>query len=262
MKREFAKTFNGIAALYDNARIGYPPQIYQIIDVYSKINQSSRILEIGCGTGIATEQIYNKWNSNIIAIDPGLELIEIAQKKGLDNSKIEYINCKYEDFNSHEKFDAIFSATAFHWLDKKTKYKKSKELLNENGKLILFWNNYLIENEDVHRDIQNIYRQYHPDGSIKDARLHYKNKIRNRKNEINNSQIFDLIVHHECTDSMNMNSIQYINLLKSFSNNAYLEIDKMKRFYDEVENYVNSIGNELKISIVVNLEISKIKIMN
>jgi hypothetical protein len=147
-------------------------------------------------------------------------------------------------------------------LDKKTKYKKSKELLNENGKLILFWNNYLIENEDVHRDIQNIYRQYHPDGSIKDARLHYKNKIRNRKNEINNSQIFDLIVHHECTDSMNMNSIQYINLLKSFSNNAYLEIDKMKRFYDEVENYVNSIGNELKISIVVNLEISKIKIMN
>jgi trans-aconitate methyltransferase len=257
MKTEFAKTFNEIAQLYDNARMGYPSQIYEVINIYTGINQSSRILEIGCGSGIATQEIYGKWNSNITAIDPGLQLLEIAQKKSPMNSSIEYVNCRFEDFKSPEKFDAVFSANAFHWLDKRTKYKKSNELLNKEGKLILFWNNYLIEDEDVHNDIQNIYAKFHPDGSMKNARLHYKNKIRNRKNEINNSLFFDLLVHHEYSSSINMNSIQYINLLKSFSNNSYLEDDKLKRFYNEVESYIISIGHHLKISVVVNLEISK-----
>lgn len=257
MKSEHAKTFNEIATLYDKARIGYPFQIYEIIDIYSDITESSKILEIGCGTGIATEEIYDKWKSNIIAIDPGLQLLEIAREKRFQESKIEFIHCPYEELQIREKFDAIISATAFHWVDKRIKYKKSSDLLNENGNLILFWNNYVIEDNNVMADIQNIYTRYHPDGAVKDSRLHYKNKIKTRKNEINNSKYFDLIVHHESTYTISMTDSQYLNLLKSFSNNAYLENDKLTRFYGEVENYIKSTGNEIRITIVVNLEISK-----
>lgn len=33
----------------------------------------------------------------------------------------------------------IYSAQAFHWLDKNIKYKKCHELLKDNGYLVLFW---------------------------------------------------------------------------------------------------------------------------
>ena len=35
----------------------------------------------------------------------------------------------------------IYSAQAFHWIDKDIKYKKCYELLKDKGYLVLFWYN-------------------------------------------------------------------------------------------------------------------------
>ncbi|MDC7221120.1 MAG: class I SAM-dependent methyltransferase [Spirochaetales bacterium] len=257
MKATHAKTFNRIAPLYDNARPGYPTQIYDVIDIYSEISGTSKILEVGCGSGIATQEIFEKWQPSIVAIDPGLQLLEVARGKSKNNRKIEYLNCPFDEFKTPEQFDAIFSATAFHWLDKRTKYKRSHELLKDKGKLILFWNNYVIQEESVNAQIQGIYEKHHPDGSLKDARLHYRNKIRNRKNEMNYTPYFDLAVHHEYSYSIKMSAIQYVLLLQSFSNNSFYEEERLKEFYENVENYVKSTGDEIKITVVVNLEIGQ-----
>lgn len=46
----------------------------------------------------------------------------------------------FEEWNctDNEKYDMIYSAQAFHWIDKKVKYKKCHELLKDNGYLVLF----------------------------------------------------------------------------------------------------------------------------
>jgi hypothetical protein len=46
-------------------------------------------------------------------------------------------------------FDAIFSATAFHWIDLSTKHKKCCEALNNDGLLVVYWNNYGIEDNEI-----------------------------------------------------------------------------------------------------------------
>lgn len=257
INQKHATSFDKVASTYDKGRIGYPEKLYKTIDLYTHLNSNSTILEVGCGNGIATQEIFNIWNSNIIAIDPGKSLLEIAGSK-LANNKIQYVNIEYENFNSVESVDAIFSATAFHWIDQKIKYKKSYEILRNDGFLVLYWNNYVIENKKTFSDIQKIYNQYHPDGKPdKDVRQIQSDKIEYRKKEIDNSKFFNLMVHHEYIHSIIMRSEEYINLLKSFSNNSSLLQEELSRFYNEIYNYIHSANDRISVQINVNLEIAK-----
>ena len=88
----------------------------------------------------------------------------------------------FEKYQTEYKFGAIFSATAFHWLDLSIKYKKSYDLLNDDGLLILFWNNYGIENNEMENEIQKIYTKYGK--GIKDGKSSYEKQIESRKIEI------------------------------------------------------------------------------
>jgi ubiquinone/menaquinone biosynthesis C-methylase UbiE len=50
-----ARTFDEVAELYDQARRGYPEQLFDDLFALAKIPpDKSHILEVGCGTGQAT----------------------------------------------------------------------------------------------------------------------------------------------------------------------------------------------------------------
>ncbi|MBN1646408.1 MAG: class I SAM-dependent methyltransferase [Spirochaetales bacterium] len=257
INREYAASFDKVASLYDLGRIGYPEEIYETIDLYTNLNEDSTILEVGCGSGIATQEIYNKWKANIIAIDPGKSLLEIANAKSASNKRIQHVNTDFEHYDSAGPVDAIFSATAFHWTDPEIRYRKSSVLLKNNGFLVLYWNNCGLADGNVFYDIQKMYDQYHPDGNPeKDVRLIQRETIQARKDEIEESGYFALKVHHEYIYSIILNSAEYINLLKSFSNNASKPQQELSRFYDEIYSYIQSMNDRISLKINVNLEIA------
>jgi SAM-dependent methyltransferase len=154
---EKALHFDSHSQIYDSVRPGYPQEIYEIISNYKKLGTNSNILEIGAGNGIASQEIYKKWKSKMILIEPGKNLCELLYDRFKNNKDITVKNKTFEKYQTGYKFDAIFSATAFHWLDLSIKYKKSFDLLNDDGLLILFWNNYGIENIEMENEIQKIY---------------------------------------------------------------------------------------------------------
>src|SRR6266542_5110121 len=45
------ETFNEAAELYDRARPGYPPALFDELAVLAGVGPGCRVLEIGCGTG-------------------------------------------------------------------------------------------------------------------------------------------------------------------------------------------------------------------
>ncbi len=70
----------------------------------------------------------------------GEDMAEILRDKCRDYPNVSVDVVSFEEWNcpNNEKYDMIFCAQAFHWLDKNIKYKKCHELLKENGYLVLF----------------------------------------------------------------------------------------------------------------------------
>lgn len=131
--------YKGIAVTYDEVRPSYPDMLIQ--DVISKTNliTSSKILEIGAGTGKATVQFAEKGYS-INAIEIGEDMAEILKSKCTIYPKVTIQITSFEDWKpDQEIYDMIYCAQAFHWLDVNVKYKKCHDLLKDNGYLALFW---------------------------------------------------------------------------------------------------------------------------
>jgi trans-aconitate methyltransferase len=250
-------TFNKVANIYSQARPGYPEELYKRIADYKTFNQKSLLLEIGAGHGIATEEINTYWNPNIIAIEPGEELYKLAKQRLVDFTNIHLVNCTFENYDSSKIFDGIYSATAFHWIDKSIKFKKAYQLLNENGLLFLFWNNYSLKDTHIFNEIQKIYHSFHPHGAgKKDIRIILREKIQARRKEVEESNYFKLLSHDEISHTIIYSANRYVKLLQSFSDNAFPK-SEIDTFYEKIHKSVLSYGNKIELEIVVNLEIAK-----
>lgn len=124
--------------------IGYPFEGYYDVlnEIYKLVErkESIKILDVGFGTGLLTNQLY-KDGANIYGIDFSQKMIEIAQAKMPEAKFIQW------DFNfglpaelEMERFDYILSSYAIHHLDdnKKVQFiKKLKSVLNEDGKILI-----------------------------------------------------------------------------------------------------------------------------
>jgi SAM-dependent methyltransferase len=248
--------FDSHSQIYDSVRPGYPQEIYEIISNHIKLGTNSNILEIGAGNGIASREIYKKWESKMTLIEPGENLCELLYDRFLNNKNITVKNTTFEKYQTECKFDAIFSATAFHWLDLSIKYIKSYDLLNNNGLLVLFWNNYGIENSEMENEIQKIYTKYGK--GIKDGKSSYEKqikKIESRKIEIEKSNLFNIIEHKIIKNIKEYTMDNYIKLLKTFSDHSEIE----DGFFEEIKETIKKHGNKIEVRILVNLEIASKK---
>ncbi|MEP7169782.1 MAG: class I SAM-dependent methyltransferase, partial [Bacteroidota bacterium] len=88
-----------------------------------KINKGSKVLELGCGTGIFTKMVHDATNASLIAIDISDDLLNQAVKK------IPYVQFKVEDAMqtsfADATFDCVFGSSVIHHLDLE---KSAKEI--------------------------------------------------------------------------------------------------------------------------------------
>lgn len=94
------------------------------------------ILDIGCGTGIFTKLIKDKYQSpNILALDLSPQMISVAKKK-LGN-KVMFVSGDAEEIDIPVKFDLIASNATFQWFRKMdSTLAKYKKLLEKKGSII------------------------------------------------------------------------------------------------------------------------------
>src|SRR5262245_34968873 len=70
---QLRRRFNEAPALYDRARPRYPAEVFDDLIAMTALPLGGRILEIGCGTGIATEPLAER-GYQITAVELGAEL--------------------------------------------------------------------------------------------------------------------------------------------------------------------------------------------
>jgi SAM-dependent methyltransferase len=95
------------------------------------------VLEVGCGSGQLTRGLVAR-GLHVTALEPGPSLIALARQNLAGAGEVEFVNAQFEDaLLPREQFKAVFSASAFHWVDPKVSWQKAADVLVPGGTLAL-----------------------------------------------------------------------------------------------------------------------------
>ena len=184
-----SEMFNQAAEYYDKYRPGYPQEIIDSLIFVTGITEDSDLLEIGCGSGKATEQIIGT-GFNILGIDPGEDLVRIGNER-FKNESVHFAKGRFEEYDfEQKKFDVVYAAQSFHWVPQPVGYQKCADVLKENGYLALFWNMYVLNDNDTDKELLEISKRY---GGIADfvTETECERKIDSIVSQIVDSNLFE-----------------------------------------------------------------------
>ncbi|HEX4116432.1 MAG TPA: class I SAM-dependent methyltransferase [Solirubrobacteraceae bacterium] len=135
LARSYGKVFDEIAVEYDRNRPAYPDALLDQACEVAGIKGGDRVLEIGCGTGQLTRGLLAR-GLCVTALEPGDRLIGIAEENLEDAGDVELVHARLEDARLHrERFEAVFSASAIHWVDPDLGWQKIADALAPGGTL-------------------------------------------------------------------------------------------------------------------------------
>jgi len=156
------QTFDNAAELYERARPEYSEEMYDHLVAVTGLRPGQRLLEVGCGTGKATRGLARR-GFRVTAVELGANLAAVARRvlAGLDG--VEVVEARFEEWTppAGERFDMVFAAASWHWIDPRTGYRRAWEALRPGGHLA-FWSAVHVLPEDgdpFFRDIQRVYAQ-------------------------------------------------------------------------------------------------------
>jgi SAM-dependent methyltransferase len=137
LARSYGKVFNEVAVEYDRSRPSYPDALVDEACEVADIGAGDRVLEIGCGTGQLTRSLLAR-GLRVTALEPGDHLIRIAGENLKDADDVEFVHARLEDVQlPHESYEAVFSASAIHWVDPDLGWRKIADALAPSGTLAL-----------------------------------------------------------------------------------------------------------------------------
>jgi len=135
--RRYGKVFDEIAAEYDRHRPAYPDELVDQACQVAGIGRGDQVLEVGCGSGQLTRGLLAR-GLHVTALEPGKSLIALAKRNLEGAGAVEFVNAQFEDaLLPREQFQAVFSASAFHWVDPKVSWRKTADVLVPGGTLAL-----------------------------------------------------------------------------------------------------------------------------
>lgn len=135
--RRYGRVFDDVAEAYDEVRSGYPGELIDAALEIGRLGEGSHVVEVGCGTGKLTEALVAR-GLRVEAVDPGANMVDVARRRVGQSDAVRFHIATFEDVDLPEgTFDAVFSATAFHWIDPTIGWRKAAALLKREGRLAL-----------------------------------------------------------------------------------------------------------------------------
>lgn len=152
--------FEETADLYTKYCSDYPIELINSLISKTGLKAKDSILEIGSGSGKATRLLVD-YGFQITCVEPGQQLVSFAMQSLQNKPDLKFIVSPFEDWvHTNESFDVVFSAQAFHWLKKETKYQKCAKALKDKKYLALCWNMYLNDDTTLISSLAEVCRNY------------------------------------------------------------------------------------------------------
>ncbi len=261
IQKDLGRAFNKMAPAYDKFRPAYPDELYQEILTYSPITSSSRVLEIGAGTGKATLPILLT-GCSLTAIEPGGNLAKICSEKFAGFPNFSIITDKFEDVSlPKDTFDLVFSATAFHWIPEELAYPKVFSILKNGGTFAQFANHPdpYIDKEDLGKELELLYSKYfYSFLDLPKAKYEPFDKGRAKQKVLTAgkygfSDCRFYLFHRNRTFSAK----EYIQLLGTYSDHISIPEPIRSEFFSKIEDAINRHGGTITVKDTIDLQLSR-----
>jgi len=131
--------FNAKAAGWDQAH-AHNPEVLEAVIEQANIGKESRVLDVGCGTGIMFDYYANAGAAQVIGLDMSDEMVRIANQKWVDNPNYRAICADVATWapENGEVFDAIVFFNVWpHIMDVPATVAHCAELLKANGRVVI-----------------------------------------------------------------------------------------------------------------------------
>lgn len=126
-------TFGQSASSYAIGRKGYPDGVFDLLS--SQISKDMDILELGCGTGLATKQLCDRGFKSIAATD--VDPLMLNEARGYCPE----VSFQQADANampfSDNAFDSVIAFGCFHWFCNPQAINEIKRVLKPQGVLFI-----------------------------------------------------------------------------------------------------------------------------
>ena len=205
-----------------------------------ELDLNKKVLEIGPGTGQATEPIL-KTGCGYTAIELGENFTSFMKKKFRTYSNFNIINADFEKYIFKKDFyDLVYSAATIQWIPEQIAFSKTYDILKPGGYLAMFMTrsdeNTL--NKELRHEINQVYEKY----------FHVKQKYNCKMNYENVANYgFTNFTYLEWKKQRELDAEEYISYISTHCEHIMLEEPYKTNFYNGIRDAFMKYGNKIKI---------------
>jgi len=221
-------TFDDDAERYDRTRPRYPAALFDALADAAGLQAGSRVLEVAPGTGQATTSLAERgWR--VTAVELGAQMAALARRSaaGVPGAEVDVVVAPFEEWPlPAEPFDAVFCATAWHWLDPAVRGPKSAQALRPGGVLGVVRSHHVSGGTSAFfESADGCWREFgrRDDGGGTRFRLVPEDEVEPATAELERSGRFAEVVAHGFPVEVEYSTAEYLDLLSTYSQVAVLD---------------------------------------
>lgn len=247
---DFRKVFDSIPEEFDKWRTRYCDELFTDLIDYTKLDLNKSVLEIGPGTGQATEPIL-KTNCSYLGIELGEHLASFTENKFSSYENFNIINADFETYDFEQrKFDLVYSAATIQWIPEEIAFPKVFNLLKSNGTLAMMMTHtdHRAANEKLDEQIQEVYKRYfHPQAKYT-CHLEYNNVdkygfVNFERREYRKARVY--------------NADEYISYIRIHASHLTLQEPYKTKFYEGIREAIQSFDNKITLNDTIILYLTR-----
>ena len=254
-------TFDTVASKYAKYRPGYVDELYKMIFDYITISSASNVVEVGIGGGQATLPIL-KTGCNIIAIECGENFSKLCEEKFKEYRNFFVITNKFENVSfPDDKYDLVYSASAFHWVPEDIGYPKVYAMLKSGGAFARFANHPYRDkgNRELSDEIDKLYCKYYNKYYGLDAKVEdeYSEDQALQRAQIAEKYGFIDIKYALFHRMRTFSAKEYIELLGTYSDHVAMKETIRTEFFSKIEEIINEYGGSYTLYDIIDLQLAR-----
>ncbi|MDE2562436.1 MAG: class I SAM-dependent methyltransferase [Sphingomonadales bacterium] len=139
-RRTGRSVFGADAHGYHGSRSGYPEALFAYLQ--GRVAAAPRILEVGAGTGFASEGLLTFAPAHFTLIEPDPRLCDVLERR-FGEDRVTVRQGTFPEVRIEGPFDLVTCAAAFHWMEPRPALARIQEILAPGGIWAMWWNCYL-----------------------------------------------------------------------------------------------------------------------
>jgi SAM-dependent methyltransferase len=254
-------TFDTVASTYEKLRPGYVGELYENLFAYRPLHEASHALEVGIGGGQATKPVLAT-GCAVTAVEPGENFCALCKEKFAAYPGFSTINGKFEETPLPEnRFDLVYSASAFHWVPEDIGYRKVYSILKSGGAFARFANHPYPDKgrPGLTDEIDGLYRAYYDNYHHRSIGkpVEYSEDAARQRAEIAAKYGFTDIRWALFHRTRTFTADEYIRLLGTYSDHIAIDEPIRREFFAAIGQAINRHGGLFTLYDIIDLQLAR-----